>query len=179
VPHLRAASEITAVLTVAGILAVWLMPGTTSQARWCAELASTFRTGVYVTREGGPAGFWAGRCSGAYRIIAAIAVVFARYAGHSSSSVRPVQAVAIASFSRLSSTTWGKAGEPAQTGFTVCRWPAIIVLQLVLGGRVSGSPSRPPRLRSPRRISSPVRAGLFAFGGWHMVTYSAEETVSP
>ena len=78
--------------SVAGALLVWLVSGllTLCGALVCAELASTFvRTGgVYVyLREafGAPVGFlwgWAMFWSIHSGIIAAIAVVFARYAGY-------------------------------------------------------------------------------------------------
>ena len=39
--------------------------------------------------------------------------------------------------------------------------------------------ARRRRVRSRPDFLLAVGAGLFAFGGWHMVTYTAEETVDP
>ena len=86
-------SEITArVPSIAGVLAVWLVAGaiTLCGALVCAELASTFTRsgGVYVYLSeafGKPLGFlwgWAMFWVMHSGIIAAIAVVFARYAGY-------------------------------------------------------------------------------------------------
>ena len=86
-------SEITSrIPTVAGVLAAWLAAGviTLLGALVCAELASTFTRsgGVYVYLSeafGRPVGFlwgWAMFWSMHSGIIAAVAVIFARYAGH-------------------------------------------------------------------------------------------------
>jgi APA family basic amino acid/polyamine antiporter len=57
----------------------------------------------------------------------------------------------------------------------------IIVLGFALGSRIPEhfvAASAPP-VASPRGFLLALVAGLFAFGGWHMVTYAAEETIDP
>ena len=190
-------SEITArVPTVAGILAVWLIAGalTLAGALVSAELASTFpRTGgvyVYLREAWGPSlGFlwgWAMFWSMHSGIIAAIAVVISRYAGQLV-PLGPVasKAVAIGVILLLSAINYAgvRQGSRLQTGFTAVKLLAvaiIVVLGLMLGGRVEqhfAAPTAPPI--APADFIAGIAAGLFAFGGWHMVTYSAEETVSP
>ena len=190
-------SEITArVPTVAGILAVWLVAGalTLAGALVCAELASAFpRTGgvyVYLREAWGPSlGFlwgWAMFWSMHSGIIAAIAVVFARYAGHLVPlSPAGSRAVAIGVILLLSIINYVgvKQGSRLQTGFTAIKLVAIaiiVLLGLMLGGRVeqhfAAAPAAPI---APADFIAGIAAGLFAFGGWHMVTYSAEETLSP
>jgi len=192
-------SEVTAhVPNVAGVIAVWLAAGLLSLlgALVCAELASTFtRTGgvyVYLTEAFGPglgflwgwAMFWVMHSG----IIAAIAVIFARYAGH----VAPLddagtRLVAIGVILLLSAVNYlgTRPGVRLQTAFTVGKLVAvglIVGAGIVLGGRVpahcvgSAGAAGPPGASS---LLAGLGAGLFAFGGWHIVTYSSEETVDP
>jgi APA family basic amino acid/polyamine antiporter len=192
-------SEITArVPSVPGVLVVWLAAGalTLIGALVCAELASIFpRTGgVYVyLREafGPPLGFlwgWAMFWSMHSGIIAAIAVVFARYAGY----VLPMgpagsKALAIALILALSAVNYlgVRLGSNLQALFTLGKLVAIgliVALGLLLGGRVDahfvGAATAVTDLTLAGFLAA-LAAGLFAFGGWHMVTYSAEETVEP
>jgi APA family basic amino acid/polyamine antiporter len=66
-----------------------------------------------------------------------------------------------------------------QTGLTITKIAAIAVLLVLLFG--IGTPRMPEALGGvePRSFLRALVAGLFAFGGWHMVTYAAEETRDP
>ncbi|UCD22980.1 MAG: amino acid permease [Gemmatimonadota bacterium] len=192
-------SEITGqVPTIAAVLAVWLISGllTLVGALVCAELASTFTEsgGVYVyLREAfNPAtGFlwgWAMFWSVHSGIIAAIAVVFARYTAYFLPlGDSGVKAVAIAAILILSGVNYVgvRAGSTLQSLFTLGKLLAIVLiigLGLALGSRLPEhfvvSDPVAPALKLSNFLTALV-AGLFAFGGWHMVTYSAEETVNP
>src|SRR4029079_11820560 len=63
-----------------------------------------------------------------------------------------------------------------QTGLTIAKVAAIGVLLVLL--LATGTPRMPAALGAvePRAFLRALVAGLFAFGGWHMVTYAAEET---
>ncbi len=191
-------SEVTSkVPSVAGVLAVWLLAGgiTLIGALICAELASTFsRTGgvyVYLSEAFGPwLGFlwgWAMFWSMHSGIIAAIAVVFARYAGY----IVPLgpagtKAVAIGVILLLSLVNYFgvRQGSRLQTWFTAGKLLAVLLIVgmgLLLGGRV---PEHFVGAAAERAVTtgdflSGLVAGLFAFGGWHMVTYTSDETVDP
>jgi len=192
-------SEITSqVPSVLGVLAVWLAAGaiTLIGALVCAELASTFtRTGgvyVYLSEAFGPAiGFlwgWAMFWTMHTGIIAAVAVVFARYAGY----LIPLgaigtKAMAIAVILILSYVNYlgVKQGSRLQTAFTVGKVLAvllIVVIGFALGGKIEGHFVESEVFLgtiTPTHFFAGLVAGLFAFGGWHMVTYSSEETVDP
>jgi APA family basic amino acid/polyamine antiporter len=191
-------SEITArIPSVPGVLGTWLAAGalTLIGALVCAELASTFtRSGgvyVYLTEAfGPPVGFlwgWAMFWSMHSGIIAAIAVIFARYAG----SVVPLddagmRLVAIGLILLLSAINYRgvRQGSRLQTAFTAGKLLAVGLIVLggvLLGGRVEAhfvAPATRPALGGWDLLVG-LGAGLFAFGGWHMVTYSSEETVAP
>lgn len=192
-------SEITGRLpSVGGVFLAWLISGvlTLFGALACAELASTF-TGsggvyVYLKEAYGPAaGFlwgWAMLWSMHSGIIAALAMIVARYAGYLVPlNDREVRAAAIATILLLSTVNYlgVKHGSRLQAAFTWGKLAAIallIVLGLTLGARlpdhfVSGEAVRGPV--SLRDFCLALVAGLFAFGGWHMVTYSAEESLDP
>ena len=190
-------SEITRhVPSMGGILLVWLLSGvlTFFGALVCAELASAFPStgGVYVFLKEtySPAiGFlwgWAMFWSMHSGIVAAIAVVVARYVGFfvplGDAGVRAVAIGAIVVFSAIN-IIGVRQGSSVQTFFTVAKVAAIVILLIMV---VLFAPHRtaPPAHISP--ISPPLRefvlamvAGLFAYGGWHMVTYAAEETREP
>ncbi len=191
-------AEISArIPSVAGILLVWAAAGalTLAGALVCAELASIFTRsgGVYVYLSeafGRPVGFlwgWAMFWTMHSGIIAAIATVFARYAGHIV-PLDPVQhrAVGIGVILLLSAVNYlgVRHGANLQSLFTVAKLGAVVLivaLGLALGGNVEAhfvGPSTPAALGLGDWFAG-LAAGLFAFGGWHMVTYSAEETVSP
>lgn len=194
-------SEITGrVPTTVGIYAVWLVCGvlTLFGALVSAELASTFPEsgGVYAfLREAfGPwLGFlwaWAMFWTMHTGIIAAIATIFARYAGF----FRPLddmgtKLVAMAAILVLSAVNYlgVRHGSLLQTAFTAGKLlaiGAIIALGFGFGGEahdaaVASSPASMPGAGGTAEFGLAVVAGLFAFGGWHMVTYNAEETVDP
>jgi len=191
-------SEVTTqVHSVQAVLLVWLLSGavTLIGALICAELASMFtRTGgvyVYLSESFHPAlGFlwgWAMLLTMHSGILAAIATVFARYAGF----FVPLDAtgskiVAIGVIVLLSAINYVgvQHGARVQTLFTAGKVLAVVLIVLlgfVLGGRVEqhfvgSSTVQGETLGGFLRA---MVAGLFTYGGWHMVTYSSEETVEP
>ena len=191
-------SEITGqVPTVTAILLVWAVSGvlTLIGALVCAELASTFPQagGVYVyLREAyhpsvgflwGWAMFWIMHSG----IIAAIAMVFARYTGYFVSlGDWGTKLVAVGAIVVLSGVNYlgVRHGTLVQTAFTVGKLAAIaliIVAGAALGTRVPEHfvPSASATDVGVSDFLTALVAGLFAFGGWHMVTYNAAETVDP
>ncbi|MGH7477381.1 MAG: APC family permease [Longimicrobiales bacterium] len=188
-------SEITRdVPTVGGILLVWLVAGllSTAGALICAELASAYpETGgvyVYLRRTiGRPLAFlwgWAMFWSMHSGIIAAIAVIFARYAGHFTElDAAATQGVAVAAVFGVSAVNYlgVRHGSRLQAAFTIGKVAAVglmIVLGFTLGSRL-GAPLQTGDVAPAGGVSAfarAVAAGLFAFGGWHMVTYTAGET---
>ncbi|UCG88963.1 MAG: amino acid permease [Gemmatimonadota bacterium] len=192
-------SEITGqVPTIAGVFAVWLISGalTLIGALVCAELASTFtETGgvyVYLREAYSPAaGFlwgWAMFWSMHSGIIAAIAVVFARYTAYflplGDSGTRTV---AIAAILILSAVNYigVRSGTVLQSLFTLGKLLAIVLIigfGFALGTRLPEHfvvDDLTPSTFTFSDLLTALVAGLFAFGGWHMVTYSSEETVNP
>jgi APA family basic amino acid/polyamine antiporter len=190
-------SEVTSqVHTVGGVLLVWFLAGllTLIGSLVCAELASTFtRTGgvyVYLSEAFHPAlGFlwgWAMLLTMHSGIIAAIATVFARYTAHFIPlGTAAGRAVAVAVILLLSAVNYVgvKHGSRLQTLFTggkMLAVAAIVGMGFALGGRVPehfvGSAAGGNTLGG---YLLAMVAGLFAYGGWHMVTYSSEETVEP
>ncbi len=201
-------SEVTGrVPSLTGSMAVWLVSGilTLLGALVVAELAAAFPKtgGVYVfLREifspllgflWGWAMFWTMHTG----ILAVIAMVFARYVGYFV-PLGPMGAKLTAAGAILALTAINligvKPGSQLQTALTVIKVAAIVLL--VVAGVVfgpghsavsgaSGEVILDPGLSAD---SSPVSvadfllalaAGLFAYGGWHMVTYSAGETREP
>jgi basic amino acid/polyamine antiporter, APA family len=183
-------SEVSrAVPSFGGMLLVWIVAGalTWFGASICAELSSTLpRTGgVYVfLREmfSPAAGFlwgWAMFWSMHSGIIAAIAMVFGRYAA----TIVPlsdlgIRLVAVTGILILSAINYVgvRPGSAVQTTLTITKIAAIGVLLVLLFGL--GSLHTPTAAAGvhPRNFLRALVAGLFAFGGWHMVTYAAEET---
>jgi APA family basic amino acid/polyamine antiporter len=191
-------SEITgAVPSVPGVLFVWALAGalTIAGALVSAELASAFTRsgGVYVyLREAfhpamgflwGWAMFWVMHSG----IIAAIAMIFARYLGYFVPLTGwGLKVVAIGVICLISVINYlgVRPGSVLQTAFTVGKVAAvvaIVALGFALGGRVPEHFSGPaaPDPVTLGGIFTGLVAGLFAFGGWHMVTYNADETVDP
>src|SRR3954466_11706692 len=186
-------SEVSrAVPSFGGMLLVWVVAGalTWFGASICAELSSAMpRTGgVYVfLREmfspavaflWGWAMFWSMHSG----IIAAIAMVFGRYfATIVPLSDLGIRLVAVAGILVLSAINYlgVRPGSSVQTALTIAKIAAIGVLLVLLFA--AGSPHVPASLGAiePRGFLRALVAGLFAFGGWHMVTYAAEETHSP
>ncbi len=192
-------SEITGqVPSVVAVLAVWIVAGglTVIGALVCAELASTFtRTGgvyVYLTQAYAPSvGFlwgWAMFWSMHSGIIAAIAVIFARYTAYFIAlEDAGVKAVAVATVLVLSAINYlgVKHGSTLQMLFTAGKVVAvglIIILGFWFGSRLPEHFVVPESFAGDVSVGpflTALAAGLFAFGGWHMVTYSSEETVDP
>jgi APA family basic amino acid/polyamine antiporter len=189
-------SEITAkVPSVSGVILAWVAAGllTLIGALVCAELSSAFPKtgGVYVFfREiyspllgfiFGWAMFWTMHSG----ILAAIATVFARYAGQfvtlDDTSTRLVAIGAILSLTAINYLGVALGGR-VQSAFTFVKVAAvavIIAIGALLSGEVSVNNSWSLEAISGGNFLLAVGAGLFAFGGWHMVTYTAEETVDP
>src|SRR6266550_8044524 len=190
-------SEVSrAVPSLAGMLLVWIAAGalTWFGASICAELSSAFpQTGgvyVFLRRLFSPAaGFlwgWAMFWSMHSGIIAAIAVVFARYVGYFVPlGDTGIRLVAIGAILVLSGINYlgVKQGSTLQTIFTlgkVFAIVAILVLVVVLGSAgTAAAPAAAGQEISVAKFALAIGAGLFAFGGWHMVTYTAEETRNP
>jgi APA family basic amino acid/polyamine antiporter len=172
-------SEITRhVPTVPGMLAVWLVCGilTLFGALICARLAAAFpRTGgvyVFLSEGWSPVlGFlwgWAMFWSMHSGIVAAIAVVVGRYVGFFVPVDESAVAIgAIAAFS-LVNYIGVRQGSAVQTFFTIVKVAGIVVLLILV---IAAAPAS-----SFRDFVLALVAGLFAYGGWHMVTYAAEET---
>ncbi|MDH5705349.1 MAG: amino acid permease [Candidatus Aminicenantes bacterium] len=192
-------SEITGqVPSVGGVFLVWLVAGvlTFFGALVCAELASIFTQsgGVYIyLKEAYSPGvgflwgwgmFWSIHSG----IIAAIAVIFARYLGFFIPLGNiEVKVTAVAAISGISAINYFgvKQGSMVQTLFTLGKVVAIIFIVIMgfsLGSRIPGhyvTQSLADNEFSLNHFFLALVAGLFAFGGWHMVTYNSEETVNP
>jgi APA family basic amino acid/polyamine antiporter len=193
-------SEITReVPTITGILVAWSLAGVLTMlgALVCAELASAFPQtgGVYVyLREAfstrvafmwGWANFWSIHSG----IIAAIAMVCARYIAFFVELTTFQQQLAAAAVIALISAVnyvGVRTGTTVQTAITAAKLLAVIVL-LVGGVALSGAGGGDAWTLSVDdltavpldRLLLGIGAGLFAFGGWHMVTYTAGETTDP
>ncbi|MEZ5420572.1 MAG: amino acid permease [Vicinamibacterales bacterium] len=193
-------SEITReVPTITGILVAWALAGglTFIGALACAELASAFPQtgGVYVfLREAfstrvafmwGWANFWSIHSG----IIAAIAMVCARYMAYFVPlSPLEQQLAAAGVILAISAINYVgvKAGTTVQTAITGAKLGAIALL-LVGGVALSGAGGGDAWHLGLGEVTAVpldrlllgVSAGLFAFGGWHMVTYAAGETTDP
>ena len=183
-----------AVPSVIGIIGVWLsaglltLGGSLIAAEWAAGCPATGGVYVYLSRAFSPAvGFlwgWAMFWTMHTGIIAAIAMVFARYLGvlvpMSDPTLRLVAAGAVIVLSAVN-YVGVRQGSSLQTALTVVKVVAIlavIVLAFAIGPRAA-VPSLASGDVSPRGFLLAVAAGLFAFGGWHMVTYAAGETIEP
>ncbi len=199
-------SEVTGqVPSIPWIFAVWAVCGALSLfgALVCAELASTFpRTGgvyVYLREAFSPAvGFlwgWAMFWTMHSGIIAAIAVVFARYVGYFvplgdlGTRAIAVSAVLLISWVNYRGVRHGSALQATFTWTKVLAILVIITIGFAMGGDAheaavaasGGSAGVPPRADdfALSDFALALVAGLFAFGGWHMVTYTADETRNP
>src|SRR5471032_3096092 len=181
---------------VPGVLSVWIAAGilTLFGSLVCAELSSAFpRTGgvyVFLKETLSPAcGFlwgWAMFWSAHSGIIAASSMILARYAAY---FVRlndlGIRAVAIGAILLLSFVNYlgVRQGSLLQTIVTAAKVAVIAVLLamvLVLGVPADRPASIAAEPAVPfREFVLAVSAALFAFGGWHMVTYTAGETRQP
>ena len=182
--------------SIPGVLSVWVVAGILSLfgALVCAELSSVFpRTGgvyVFLKETLSPGcGFlwgWAMFWSVHSGIIAATSVIFARYLAYfiplGSLGIR---AAAITGILLLSFINYlgVRQGSLLQTIVTTAKMVAILLLLamvLALGSPAerSASSAIAPQV-SFREFVLGISAALFAFGGWHMVTYAAGETRHP
>jgi len=193
-------SEITGrVPSLTGAALVWLVAGgmTFLGALVTAELASTLPEsgGVYAfLREAfspvlgflwGWAMFWTMHSG----IIAVISVVFARYVGF----FLPLgdlgtKGVAISAILVLSAVNYAgvKHASNLQAAFTWVKVSAIVLIIAV--GFALGEPPVDASAAADTGLLGggsgsdfmlALVAALFAFGGWHMVTYNAGETLEP
>lgn len=187
------------VKSIAAVYAVWISAGilTLCGALIAAELASAYPRagGVYdflkeafspgIAFLWGWAMFWTMHTG----IVAALAMVFARYASYFIPTGDAGQRVlAIAAILVLSAANYFgvKQGSLVQTALTIAKVVAIIAIiavAFVLGPRVPVTATVDNAAVSgafdPRLFATAMFAALFAFGGWHMVTYAAEETNEP
>jgi basic amino acid/polyamine antiporter, APA family len=182
--------------TPAEIMLVWLACGvvTLFGAFVCAELASAFpQTGglyVFLRETFSPlAGFlwgWAMFWSVHSGIVAAIAMVFARYSAQfvpvGDAGIRTIAVATIVGVSALS-YAGVRASARAQTVLTVVKVTAIVGL-VVVGLAVAATRTLPTPLEAGAPVGTSgfllaMVAGLFAYGGWHIVTYTAGETMMP
>jgi APA family basic amino acid/polyamine antiporter len=193
-------SEITGrVPSLSGAMAVWLVSGilTLLGALVVAELGAAFPEtgGIYVfLREllsplvgflWGWAMFWTMHTG----ILAAIALVFARYLGYfvplGPTGAKLVAAGAILALSAIN-LIGVKPGSRLQTALTAIKVAAIVFL--IAAGLAFGPREAMTASATGASLSAgasfgdfllALAAGLFAYGGWHMVTYSAGETSEP
>src|SRR5262249_21225874 len=184
----------------AGVLCMWAICGllTFFGSLVCAELASAFpRTGgvyVFLKEAYSPAvAFlwgWAMFWSVHSGIIAAIGVVFARYVGFFVPlGDLETRATAIGGVLLLSAVNYlgVKHGSTLQTAFSLGKILAILIIITLAFVLVPQSPT--PALHHgtaaltdsipSTNLVQALVAALFAFGGWHMVTYAAGETSNP
>jgi APA family basic amino acid/polyamine antiporter len=191
------ASELTALVPdPLLVVAAWAVAGVITMigALVCAELSSAYpRTGgvyiffkeIYSPSLGfvwGWAMFWTMHSG----ILAAIATVFARYAGFfvplgpTASRLVAVSAILVLSAINYRGVSFGSS---LQSAFTTVKVLAVFAIMVLGFSLFDGRPPAPEAL-GPADVSFAkfllaVGAGLFAYGGWHMVTYTAEETVDP
>jgi APA family basic amino acid/polyamine antiporter len=181
--------------SVAGVLSVWLAAGvlTLFGSLVCAELSSVYpKTGgvyVFLKETLSPGwGFlwgWAMFWSAHSGIIAASSVVLARYvAFFVPLGDTGIRAVAITAVLLLSFVNYlgVRQGSRLQTGVTAAKLAAIallLVMALIFGHGAPASTGLVAAGTGFREFVLGVSAALFAFGGWHMVTYTAGETRDP
>ena len=192
--HLETPLQIMFVWAACGVLTLF-------GAMVCAELASAFPEtgGVYVFMRDvfSPlAGFlwgWAMFWSMHTGIVAAIAMVFARYAAFFVPvGDRGIRAIAVGVILALSALNYigVRAGSRVQTiltGAKVAAIVAMVAIALLLADHAPAAPamaaasqmSGPSGAGFLREFLLAMVAGLFAYGGWHMVTYTAGETRMP
>ena len=178
--------------SVTGVLSVWLAAGTLTLfgCMVCAELSSVYpRTGgvyVFLKETLSPGlGFlwgWAMFWSAHSGIIAASSMILARYAGYFVPlSDTGLKAVAIGATLALSAVNYlgVRQGSGLQTGVTIAKLAAIAILlalAAIFGGHAAPATENPTATFGVSEFILGVSAALFAFGGWHMVTYTAGET---
>ena len=182
--------------SLAAVYAVWIASGilTLFGALIAAELASAYphAGGVYVfLREAfspgvaflwGWAMFWTMHTG----IIAVIAMVFARYVSFfipvGDAGLRVLASLAIVALTAVN-YIGVRQGSLVQTTLTILKVGAVVAIILIAFTTGTqqptlGFPAQAQTL-TPKSFALGLVAGLFAFGGWHMVTYAAEETRDP
>ena len=181
---------------VPGVLAVWIAAGvlTLFGSLVCAELSAAFpRTGgvyVFLKETLSPAcGFlwgWAMFWSAHSGIIAASSVILARYVGFFVKlNDWGIRAVATAAILLLSFVNYlgVRQGSVLQTIVTISKVAVIAILLVMVFFLGPPAPVPAAGLGAAavpfREFVLGVSAALFAFGGWHMVTYTAGETRDP
>ena len=183
-----------------GVLAVWTTAGllTMTGALVIAELSSAFPRGggvyVFLREAYSPAlGFlwgWAMFWTMHSGIVAAIAVICARYIGtFVELGDTGTRVVAVAVIVLLSAINYRglKHGSAVQAVLTLIKVIAIVLIVLVaftIGRKAAGAESLASHMTTagvttPHAFFTALIAGLFAFGGWHMVSYTADETRDP
>lgn len=183
------------VSTIPAMFAVWSAAGIMSiaGALVSAALARRFpKTGgvyVYLRETISPsAGFlwgWAMFWSAHAGIIAAIGMVFARYtAVLVPLSDLQMKAVAIGVILLISTINYFgvRAGSAVQTTFTIAKLGAILLILIAVLVFAPPPAASAPSVNGPHGLHEfllAISAGLFTFGGWHMVTYAAGETRDP
>jgi APA family basic amino acid/polyamine antiporter len=197
------ASEITSLVpSIPVILLAWTAAGVLSLfgALVCAELTSAFPRagGVYVfLREtyGPMAGFlwgWSMFWIMHSGIIAVMAVVFARYAAFFGTfddrGIRMIAVGAIIGISAINyfGVRWGSRVQTLFTGGKILAIVFIVCVGFAVGSRLPEHFQYSANHADEFRVQVSMVgfllaliAGLFTFGGWHIVTYIAEETVNP
>jgi basic amino acid/polyamine antiporter, APA family len=188
-------SEITRhVPSARGVMLAWLLAGalTVCGALVCAELSAIFpQTGgvyVFLKQIFSPAlGFlwgWTMFWSMHSGIIAAVAVVLARYLAYFFSfGEAMIRLLAIGAIILLSAINYLgiRSGGALQLAVTTAKVAAIALLVALLfwfgGATHRALPVEPgSHPASLAAYGLAIAAGLFAFGGWHQVTYTAGET---
>jgi APA family basic amino acid/polyamine antiporter len=184
--------------SIPGMLAMWVFAGvlTFCGALVCAELASAFPQtgGVYIFLKEGvspAAGFlwgWAMFWVIHSGIIAATAVIFARYVGFftplgdAGTRVVAIGVIFLLSVVNFLGVRQGSAVQSVLTSAKVLAVVLILIFAFTLGtqNHVPPGAAAPVPLAAPlpglREFLLALIAGLYAFGGWHMVTYAAGET---
>jgi basic amino acid/polyamine antiporter, APA family len=187
--------------SLGGVLLVWIVAGaiTLIGALITAELSSAFpRTGgvyVFLKEAYSPAiaylWGWAMFWSMHSGIIAAIATVFGIYLGYLVDlrwlGIGP-RAFAVGSIVLMSAVNYVgvRHGSAVQALFTVIKLLAILLI-VALGAvfvarhglAVAYATAGGPLVPTVGAFVTALIAGLFAYGGWHMVTYASEETKEP
>lgn len=182
--HVSSIPSMFAVWTVAGIMS---LAGALVSASLAAAFPETGGIYIYLKETISPsAAFlwgWAMFWSAHSGIVAAVSMVFARYVGYFAPGLgdRGLRAVAIAAILTLSIVNYFgvRAGSTVQTTLTIAKLAAIaaiLVAVVVLAPPQVQSPAAPIADEGVRGFLLAISAGLFAFGGWHMVTYAAGET---
>lgn len=190
------------VSTIPAMFAVWSAAGIMSiaGALVSASLARKFpKTGgvyVYLRETISPAaGFlwgWAMFWSAHSGIVAAIGMVFARYVSvlfqlnNAPLNDFQTRAVAVGVILLISTINYFgvRAGSAVQTAFTIAKLTAIAGILIAVVALAPTQAVSIPAVNGAhglhqgaiREFLLAISAGLFAFGGWHMVTYAAGET---